>query len=165
MFLLAALLPLLWPGCTTADTLRIATWNIYFLYDEIDDEGVFPPNRIPREEADFRILASVMARMDADIWALQEVESIDALERLSKHLPGRYTIAISNRRARSQKTAVLIRNRPDLEINRLPDFTGLDLGGLRYGLVLQAKSNNLTFTLMVVHLKSGCFGPENETPQ
>ncbi len=164
VFLLATLLALLWPGCTTADTLRIATWNIYFLYDEIDDVGVFPPNRITREEADFRNLASVMARMDADIWALQEVESIDALERLTKHLPGRYTIAISNRRARSQKTAVLIRNRPDLEINRLPDFTGLDIGGLRYGLVLQVKSNDLIFTLMVVHLKSGCFGPENETP-
>ncbi len=70
VFLLAALLPLLWPGCTTADTLRIATWNIYFLYDEIDDGGVFPSNRIPREEADFRNLASVMAQINADIWAL-----------------------------------------------------------------------------------------------
>ncbi len=164
MFLLATLLALLWPGLAAADVLRIATWNIYFLYDEIDDEGVFPSNRIPREEADFRNLASVMAQVDADIWALQEMESIDALNRLTKHLPGRYTIAISNRRARSQKTAVLIHNRPDLDVSRLPDFTGLDLGGLRYGLVLQVKSNDLTFTLMVVHLKSGCFGPENETP-
>ena len=161
---LALLLILLWPGLAAADVLRIATWNIYFLYDEIDDVDVFPPNRIPREEADFRNLASVMAQVDADIWALQEMESIDALNRLTKHLPGRYTIAISNRRARSQKTAVLIRNRPDLDVSRLPDFTGLDLGGLRYGLVLQVKSNDLTFTLMVVHLKSGCFGPENETP-
>ncbi len=161
---LALLLILLWPGLAAADVLRIATWNIYFLYDEIDDEGVFPSNRIPREEADFRNLASVMAQVDADIWALQEMESIDALNRLTKHLPGRDTIASSNRRARSQKTAVLIRNRPDLEINRLPDFTDLDLGGLRYGLVLQVKSKDLIFTLMVVHLKSGCFGPENETP-
>ncbi len=112
VFLLATLLALLLPGCTTADTLRIATWNIYFLYDEIDDMDVFPPNRIPREEADFRNLASVMARMDADIWALQEVESIDALERLTKHLPCRYSIAISNRKARSQKTALMIRNGP-----------------------------------------------------
>ncbi len=165
VFLLAVLLAPLWPGLAAADVLRIATWNIYFLYDEIDDVDVFPPNRIPREEADFRNLASVMARMDADIWGMQEVESIDALERLTKHLPGRYTIAVSNRKARSQKTAVLIRNRPDLEINRLPDFTGLDLGGLRYGLVLQVKSKDLVFTLMVVHLKSGCFGPQNETPQ
>jgi len=157
MFLLATLLALLWPGLAAADVLRIATWNIYFLYDEIDDEGVFPSNRIPREEADFRNLASVMAQVDADIWALQEMESIDALNRLTKHLPGRYTIAISNRRARSQKTAVLIRNRPDLDVSRLPDFTGLDLGGLR--------SKDLIFTLMVVHLKSGCFGPENETPK
>ncbi len=164
VFLLATLLPLLWPGCTTADTLRIATWNIYFLYDEIDDVDVFPPNRIPREQADFRNLASLMARMDADIWALQEVESIDALERLTKHLPGRYTIAISNRRTRSQKTAVLIRNRSDLEVRLLPEFTDLDLGGLRYGLVLEVQANELTFTMMVLHLKSGCFGPENETP-
>jgi len=163
VFLLATLLALLWPSLAAADVLRIATWNIYFLYDEIDDVDIFPPNRIPREEADFRNLASVMARMDADIWALQEVESIDALNRLTKHLSGRYTIAISSRRARSQKTAIMIRIRPELEVRRLPDFTGLDLGGLRYGLVLQVKSKDLIFTLMVVHLKSGCFGPENET--
>jgi len=153
-----------WPKLTIADVLRVATWNIYFLYDEIDDVDVFPANRIPREEADFRNLASVMAQVDADIWALQEVESIDALNRLTKHLPGRYTVAISSRRARSQKTAIVIRNRPDLEVRLLPDFTGLDLGGLRYGLVLQVKSKDLIFTLMIVHLKSGCFGPENETP-
>jgi len=165
VFLLAALLPLLWPSLAAADVLRIATWNIYFLYDEIDDVDVFQANRIPREEADFRNLASVMARMDADIWALQEVESIEALERLTKHLPGRYTIAISNRKARSQKTALMIRNRPELEVSRLSDFTGLDLGNLRYGLVLEVQVNELTLTMMVVHLKSGCFGLQNETPQ
>ncbi len=85
VFLLATLLALLWSGLAAADVLRIATWNIYFLYDEIDDVDGFPANRIPREEADFRNLASVMARMDADIWALQEVESINALNRLTKH--------------------------------------------------------------------------------
>ncbi len=141
VFLLATLLALLWPSLAAPDVLRIATWNIYFLYDEIDDVDVFPANRIPREEADFRNLASVMAQVNADIWALQEVESIDALNRLTKHLSGRYTIAISNRRARSQKTAIVIRNRPDLEVRLLSDFAELDLGGLRYGLVLEVQAN------------------------
>ncbi|MEE8606665.1 MAG: hypothetical protein V3S55_03595 [Nitrospiraceae bacterium] len=49
VFLLAVLLALLWSGLAAADVLRIATWNIYFLYDEIDDVDVFPPNRIPCE--------------------------------------------------------------------------------------------------------------------
>lgn len=158
------LVVLLWPGRTPADILRIATWNIYLLFDETSDAAAFPPGRIPRTEADFRNLASVMARIDADIWALQEVESIQALDRLTKYLPGRYMAAISSRTGRALKTAVLIRAKPDLQVERLPDFSALDLARLRNALVLQVQVGELGFSMMVVHLQSGCFGPESETP-
>lgn len=67
--------------------IRIATWNVHDLFDE--EDRLLPPGEAdtvpsPLEvEAKLDLVAAVLARLDADLVLLQEVENLPLLERLA----------------------------------------------------------------------------------
>jgi endonuclease/exonuclease/phosphatase family metal-dependent hydrolase len=70
-----------------ADDVRVATWNVHDLFDEVD--RVLPPGELdevpsPDEvETKLAAVAAVLLRLDADVVLLQEVENGDVLRRLA----------------------------------------------------------------------------------
>jgi endonuclease/exonuclease/phosphatase family metal-dependent hydrolase len=70
-----------------AAQVRVATWNVHDLFDEVDQ--LVPPGELdtvltPAEvEAKLARVAAVLARIDADLVLLQEVENVGILTRLA----------------------------------------------------------------------------------
>lgn len=70
-----------------ADTVRVATWNVHDLFDEVD--RLVPPGDLdlvpspPEVEARLDAVAGVLLRLDADLVLLQEVENAALLRRLA----------------------------------------------------------------------------------
>jgi endonuclease/exonuclease/phosphatase family metal-dependent hydrolase len=70
-----------------AATVRVATWNVHDLFDEVDrtappgDLDVVPTRA--EVEAKLDALAAVLLRLDADVVVLQEVEDASVLARLA----------------------------------------------------------------------------------
>ncbi len=87
-YLLAALLVACGapPAPAAPISLRVATWNVHDLFDEVD--RLAPPGaddlvRSPEEvEAKLDRVGEVLVRVDADVVFLQEVENLALLERL-----------------------------------------------------------------------------------
>ena len=75
------------PGGRGAAVVRVATWNVHDLFDEVDRRtppGELDDVRTPAEvEAKLAALASVLVRLDADVVVLQEVENLAVLSRLA----------------------------------------------------------------------------------
>lgn len=84
---LACAPPLPDAGAGSAAFVRVATWNVHDLFDEVDRLG--PPGAAdevlaPAEvEAKLGRVAAVLARLDADVVLLQEVENASLLSRLA----------------------------------------------------------------------------------
>ncbi len=77
------------PATSPADAalLRIATWNVHDLFDAVDrasppgDKDLVPT---PAEvEAKLQRVGGVLARLEADVLVLEEVEGVELLERLA----------------------------------------------------------------------------------
>jgi endonuclease/exonuclease/phosphatase family metal-dependent hydrolase len=74
-------------GGRAAVHVRVASWNVHDLFDAADrivppgDEDLVPSGA--EVEAKLARLAAVLARVDADLWLLQEVESRAVLDRLA----------------------------------------------------------------------------------
>jgi endonuclease/exonuclease/phosphatase family metal-dependent hydrolase len=74
--------------------LRVVTWNVHDLFDEVDDtvapgdaDTVLAPAEV---EAKIARVGAVLGPLDADVYVLQEVENLALLERLAEEaLPGR----------------------------------------------------------------------------
>lgn len=72
------------PGPTA---LRVVTWNVHDLFDELDD--TVPPgdeDTVPSSaevESKLAQVGRVLSRLDADVYVLQEVENLGLLERLA----------------------------------------------------------------------------------
>jgi endonuclease/exonuclease/phosphatase family metal-dependent hydrolase len=70
-----------------AAQVRVATWNVHDLFDEVDQ--LVPPGELdlvltPAEvDAKLARVAAVLVRIDADLVLLQEVENVGILERLA----------------------------------------------------------------------------------
>ena len=75
------------PEDRAAVVVRLATWNVHDLFDEVDrttppgDEDTVPT--AAAVEAKLARVGSVLARLDADVMVLQEVEGVSLLERLA----------------------------------------------------------------------------------
>jgi endonuclease/exonuclease/phosphatase family metal-dependent hydrolase len=75
------------PPAAPRSLLRVATWNVHDLFDEVDRTS--PPGELdtvlsPAEvEAKLARLGRVLARADADVVVLEEVENLALLQRLA----------------------------------------------------------------------------------
>ena len=132
-----------------ADSLRMASWNIYWL----SHHG----NNV-RTSEDYNRLRAIADELDADIVALQEVD-----EGLIENVfdSGKYNIEISKRVHAKQQTALVIRK--GFSYERKPDYKELDVGSVRYGTVAEVSVGSVKVEVMSVHMKSGCFGNEENS--
>ncbi len=64
--------------------VRVVSWNVHDLFDEVADPGTLDP-AVPPAEVERRLeaVAAVLRRLDADVVLLQEVERLPLLDRLA----------------------------------------------------------------------------------
>ncbi len=142
--------------------LRVVTWNVEHLASPIDT------GCRPRSGEELAALHSYARNLNADIVALQEVDSIDALalifpeDEWQLFLSERpdsdsYECRGNGQSSTQQKLAFAVRN--GLEVVEKVDFEelGLDNPGLRHGMELTVSTPLGEVQLLNVHLKSGCF--------
>ena len=151
--------------------IRIATWNLEHLAAQ-DGMGCRP-----RTEADYAGMRAHVARLDADVIAFEEIESIEAAQRVFP--AAEYTIEMSKRpdsgrdgfcrrdatsgpKIRKQDVGFAIRK--SIRYVRNPDLVDLALGDpdLRWGVDITLEGP-APLRLLALHLKSGCArGDRNE---
>jgi endonuclease/exonuclease/phosphatase family metal-dependent hydrolase len=161
----------------TQTRLNIISWNLEH-FAQKEHQGCKP-----RAVNDYRQLKNFADSLNADIVALQEVESKQAAHKLFP--PNEWTIEISNRASSQpyqcrkskkskkkqydrqdnqstqwstqQKVAIAIRK--GIKYKRKPDLKQLGLGieGLRIGVQIEIHYGQKSFDLLALHLKSGCF--------
>ncbi|BCW89381.1 hypothetical protein sos41_25430 [Alphaproteobacteria bacterium SO-S41] len=147
------------------ESLRLASWNLEHLA-EADGKGCRP-----RAEADYAKLRSYAAKLDADVIAIQEVETPAAAARVFD--PATYDIVLSDQpypplketcgkdsaeQIRPQRNGFAIRKGIAFKVN--PPLTALDVerkGGrpVRWGIDVTLAGKH-AMRLLSVHLKSGC---------
>lgn len=142
--------------------LKLATWNIEHL--------AYPSNTgcKPRTAQEINQLKAYAAKLDADIVAVQEVASIEALQLLFPSDEWQFVISDrpdspayecrgSGFTSTQQKVGFVVKKSiPLLAINNLKAL-GLDSTGLRYGLSITIDSPLGPTDILNVHMKSGCF--------
>ena len=147
---------------TINQSLTIATWNVEHL--------AFPYSKgcRPRSSKDIAELHNYARGLNADIVALQEVASREAVASLFPedswqiHMSVRpdsqtYECRGSGFTSTQQKVAFAVKKGINVrQVNTLSAF-GLDNPGLRHGLELVVESPIGELKLLNVHMKSGCF--------
>lgn len=137
--------------CWADTSLRIATWNIAHLYETYSAGQ----SDYLRSEEDFERLAGYARELDADIVALQEVES----EAVARRVFGEGYQYFFTTRNNRQRVGFAVRNtvplpHPPMDVEEI----GLPGRYLRYGLDLSVTVEGQVFRLLAVHLKSFCHG-------
>lgn len=142
--------------------LSIVTWNVEHL--------AFPQTLgcKPRGDAELNALSEYAESLDADIVALQEVSSIDAVKQIFPEqewqfvISGRpnsepYVCRESGFTSTQQKVAFAVKK--GIDIKQVEDFSDLALNmpGLRYGLSIKVDSPYGLVNILNVHMKSGCY--------
>jgi 5'-nucleotidase (lipoprotein e(P4) family) len=142
--------------------LRIATWNVEHL--------AYPINTgcKPRSEAELQALRTYARNVNADIVALQEVASKEAVHLLFPE--NEWTVIMSSRPdsqvyhcresgalSTQQKTAIAVKK--SIVVNNVEqnDVFALDNDGLRFGLGMSVYSKFGNIDVLNLHMKSGCF--------
>lgn len=146
-----SLIFVLFVGCSSKptkydfNTIRIATFNIEWLGDGIDD-------RKNRTESDYERIADVIRKIDADVIGVQEIENEQALLKVMTFLPG-YSYIMGNT-GWIQNPAVIYKN--DINVKYIMDYSPLAVkdNKTRSGLWVKVKKGNFDFYMMVVHFKS-----------
>lgn len=145
-----------------SNPLKVATWNLEHLAEN-DGTGCRP-----RSEADYAELRHQADLLNADVIAIEAVESKAAAERVFE--PSRYDVVMSARRVsgrsgacygkpgqsiRHQAVGFAIRKGVSWSRNR--DLSALGLGNpdLRWGVDITINGAR-PLRLLAVHLKSGC---------
>lgn len=144
------------------EALRVATWNVEHLASPIDS------GCRPRSEDELAAMQAYVRGLDADIVALQEVASLEALalifptDEWQLFLSDRpdsesYECRDNGQPSTQQKLAFAVAN--DIDVLEEVDFDelGLDNPGLRHGMELTVSTSLGELELLNVHLKSGCF--------
>lgn len=145
--------------------LRLASWNLEFLAER---DGV---GCRPRTAADYQAMRTIVDRLDADVIAFQEAESVRAAERVFD--PSRYVIVMETRAGDPSGTcggkhpdqpfirqAVGFAIRKGIGFDRNADVASLMLDNpqLRSGIDVTVRPNGRApLRLLGIHLKSGCF--------
>lgn len=147
---------LLLPAGAAAAELKLATWNLSWLTIRAPGSPGLPADIHARTDDDFDRLRAYALELDADVVALQEVESYAAARRVFPS--DRYVLHLTRDRL-SQKVGVAIRRglRHDLH----PDVPLSDDPRTRSGLdVTLALATPLR--ILAVHLKQGCRDPKGD---
>ncbi len=148
---------------TPSGGFKIATWNVEWLTQR---GALLPPDAAPKRDDDIATLAGYASRLDADVVALEEVDSLDLVARIFP--PERYQLFITGDPV-LQKVALVVRR--GIAVERHPDLTALDVipnakYRLRSGLDVSLSLDGKTLRVLAVHLKSGCFdGPLQSSPR
>lgn len=152
--------------------LHIATWNVEHL-NEDNDAGC-----IPRTDDDYEYIAGRISELNADVVAIQEVESAKAAYRVFPE--AEWVVVMSDRpnnrgsdsgaicwgtqekRLRHQATGIAIRRGVDFEVN--PSYAHLagDNPNQRWGTDVTIHQDTLSIRVLSVHLASGCWGAEQD---
>ncbi len=167
------------PARVAAGRLRLATWNIEYLIEPatfaaLRDSCVQFGGRVPGSERkipcsivprldrmpeDFAAIARYIRQLDADVLAVEEVDGPGAASLILSGYDYCFTA-----RANVQKNGFAIRR--GIPFRCEPDYLPLSLGdSIRRGTVVTLfPGSRREFTLMAVHLKSGCpEGPLTDT--
>ena len=152
----------------SAQEVRVASWNIEHLAEH-NKVGC-----VPRSTLDYEKLRNFSELLNADVIALQEVENTAAVERVFPK--SEWNIVLSDRpnsttyrcrgndqESTQQRVAVVLRKGIKYQINKSFRELGLEMEGLRYGVVVEVFGDRDTINLMAVHLKSGCFVDDYST--
>lgn len=144
------ILCMLFNASAFAQELKIATWNIQWLSDH--------ENNV-RTDKDYQELRNYTQQLNADVIALQEVESVALTQ---KALGDNYDVYVSSKDW-FQRVGVAVRKSAGFGIKAI-EYQALDVGRVRYGMDVTLSRNDKQFRLLSVHLKSGCFEkPLDET--
>lgn len=142
---------LLTPGAARAWELKVATWNLNWLTTRA---AGLPSDVTIRAPEDFQRLATYAARLDADIVALQEVDTVETAQRLFPR--DAWSVHLSHDHVR-QRTGFAVRRGIAHDIN--PDVTAIALepeAHLRAGVDIVVHVPSGPLRLLAVHLKTGC---------
>jgi len=137
----------------TPRVLKVATWNLEWLNAE---SGA---GTVRRSDDDYARLRKYAERLAADVIAVQEVDGEEALRRVFDDATYDYHMASQSG---VQRTGFAYRS--GLRVTRNPDYTALDVGGVRTGTDLTLWAGARSVRLLSVHLKSGCFEEPLSTP-
>ncbi|KGJ89950.1 endonuclease/exonuclease/phosphatase family protein [Colwellia psychrerythraea] len=140
---LALIMPLMSSFNTQADEVKIASWNIAWL-------GSHEYNQ--RSEADYQQLALYAKQLNADVIALQEVES----EYWARKVFGDDYDYYFSTKDWVQRVGVAVKKSQDFSV-KAKEYKALDIGKVRHGMDITLTKNDKTLHLLAVHLKSGCF--------
>ncbi len=126
---------------TVTKTNVLATWNINNL------------TKNNERNKDIAQLREYAARIEADVMALQEVETASLVEKV---LGDKYNISLTNHGNYPQKVGFAVRK--EIPVQENPDYTALDVGGLRYGKDITINpESQFPLRLLSLHLKSYCW--------
>lgn len=145
-----------------AQELKLVSWNMEHLAAE-NGAGC-----VPRSNKDYKALRAYAKTLDADILALQEVESVKAVARVfpkrkwhiilsERPMSPSYTCRGSEQQSTQQRVAMVVRKGTHFENVGSFEELALDHAGLRYGVAIKVFNTSDTIEVMGVHLKSGCF--------
>jgi len=125
--------------------LTIGTFNIAWLGDGIND-------RILRADSVYENIANIIIQLEVDILALQEIENLQAIQKLLLHLDNFDSWMIDTEA--SQDNAFLVKK--DILVDDLLIYTPISVleGKTRPGLILKGNKAGMSFEIMSVHLKS-----------
>ena len=148
--------------------LRLVAWNIEHLAEQ-NGTGC-----VPRTDQEYARLRSFAETLEADVVALQEVESVGAVARvfpeeewdiiLSERAASRsYECRGSGNTSTQQRVAIAVRKGISYENVGSFEELALEMEGLRYGVVIRLLGPQDTVEVMAVHLKSGCFVDDYST--
>ena len=142
--------------------LKVATWNVEHLAYPIDTGCK------PRTQPQINAMREYVKQVDADVFALQEVASEQAVRVLfpadtwqvfmsPRPDSDAYICRGSGRESTQQKVAYAVKK--DINVNSVNALSelGLNNPGLRFGLELNIESGVGSVKLLNVHMKSGCF--------
>jgi endonuclease/exonuclease/phosphatase family metal-dependent hydrolase len=128
---------------TQADEIKIASWNIAWL-------GSHEYNQ--RTDADYKKLALYAKQLNADVIALQEVES----EYWARKVFGNNYDYYFSTKDWVQRVGVAVKKSRAFTV-KAKEYKALDVGKVRHGMDITLTKNDETLHLLAVHLKSGCF--------
>ncbi|WP_137178194.1 endonuclease/exonuclease/phosphatase family protein [Roseomonas sp. AR75] len=145
------------PPARAAQEIKLATWNIAWLTLKPAGHPDLPRDLRTRSTEDLRLLRGYAVRLNADVIALQEIDSVEAAERIFD--PATYAIHLTSE-SDTQRPGFAVRR--SLRVRRNPDLAELDIRAgarrsLRRGADITVEGpGGEALRLLSVHLDAGC---------